>query len=207
LAFIVLTQSHADHFGGVSDFREAGTQIVGGPGFNEALADMNRLAPLFGPRTAKLWGSTIDHGSAPKAAVARRPRYPGRSPPDPRSGGRRFEVIHTSEGETVDSLTVWMPAERIAFTGNLFGPVFLSMPFLCTLRGDKPRSVRTYLRSLEIVRDLGAEILIICHGEPIRGAAKIRADLDLMHDAVNSLVSKMSAMTVRPSFEPPGRSS
>ncbi|HEX7741814.1 MAG TPA: alkyl sulfatase dimerization domain-containing protein, partial [Sphingobium sp.] len=87
--------------------------------------------------------------------------------------------------ETTDSLCVWMPDEKIVFTGNLFGPVFLSMPFLNTLRGDKPRLVRDYLSSLEKVRDLGAEVLITGHGEPIRGAERIRADLDRMHGAVS----------------------
>jgi alkyl sulfatase BDS1-like metallo-beta-lactamase superfamily hydrolase len=185
LAYIVLTQSHADHFGGVPEFLEDGTQIIGGPGFNEASADMMGLQAFFGPRSGKLWGSTLKRGAAPKQPphvvpdilVDRRLKL--------ELGGRRFEIIHTPEGETVDGLTVWMPNERIAFTGNLFGPVFLSMPFLCTLRGDKPRSVRAYLRSLTIVRSLDAEILITGHGEPIRGAAKIRADLDRMHDAVS----------------------
>jgi glyoxylase-like metal-dependent hydrolase (beta-lactamase superfamily II) len=185
LAFIVLTQSHADHLGGVPEFLEPGTQVIGGPGFNEALADMMGLQPFFGPRSGKLWGSTLKRGSAPKPAPHVVPDILVDRRLTLEVGGRRFEIIHTPEGETEDSLTVWLPNERIAFTGNLFGPVFLSMPFLCTLRGDKPRSVRAYLRSLETVRDLGAEILITGHGEPIRGAAKIRADLDLMHAAVS----------------------
>ncbi len=185
LAFIVLTQSHGDHYGAVPEFLEAGTQIVGGPGYNEALADMNRLAPFFGPRTGKLWGSTLKRGSTPKAPPHVVPDILVDRRLTIDLGGRRFELIHTPEGETVDSLTMWMPNERIAFTGNLFGPVFLSMPFLNTLRGDKPRLVRTYLRSLEIVRDLGAEILITGHGDPIVGAAKIREDLDRMHAAVS----------------------
>jgi alkyl sulfatase BDS1-like metallo-beta-lactamase superfamily hydrolase len=100
-------------------------------------------------------------------------------------GGRRFALLWTPDGETTDSLSVWMPAEKIVFTGNLFGPVFLSMPFLNTLRGDKPRLVRNYLRSLDRVRQLGAEILITGHGEPIVGAERIRADLDKMHAAVS----------------------
>jgi alkyl sulfatase BDS1-like metallo-beta-lactamase superfamily hydrolase len=99
-------------------------------------------------------------------------------------GGRRFELISTPDGETTDSLSVWLPDEKILFTGNLFGPVFLSMPFLCTLRGDKPRSVKSYLASIDRVRTLGADILITGHGEPITGAAHIRASLDKMHDAV-----------------------
>ncbi len=35
------------------------------------------------------------------------------------------------------------------------------------------------------MRNLGAELLITGHGEPIRGAARIRADLDRMYDAVS----------------------
>ena len=36
LAYIILTQSHADHYGALPEFLESGTQVVGGPGFNEA---------------------------------------------------------------------------------------------------------------------------------------------------------------------------
>lgn len=185
LAFVILTQSHADHYGGLPEFLEDGTQVIGGPGFNEALADMNRLQPFFGPRSAKLWGTTLRRGAAPKAPppvspdilVDRRLRI--------EVGNRTFELISTPEGETVDNLTVWMPKERIAFTGNVLGPVWLSMPFLNTLRGDKPRLVRNYLKSLETVRDLGAEIVITGHGDAIVGQERIRSDLDKLHAAVS----------------------
>ena len=59
------------------------------------------------------------------------------------------------------------------------------MPNLVTTRGDKPRLVQRYLPSLDTVRKLGAQILITGHGEPIRGAEKIRAALDKMHAAVS----------------------
>jgi len=185
LKYIVLTQSHADHFGGVPAFMEAGTKVIGGPGFNEAWGDMNRLQPFFGPRSGKLWGSTLKRGGAPAVPPVVVPDVLVDRSLSLELGGRNFELIHTPEGETVDGLTVWMPKEKIAFTGNLVGPVWLSMPFLCTLRGDKPRSVRAYLNSLEIVRDLGAEMIITGHGEPIVGAERIRADLSKMHGAVS----------------------
>ena len=184
LRTIILTQSHSDHYGGLDAFKEPGTQIIVQSAFLDNMYDMNSMQPFFGPRTKKLWGSTM--------------KMEGPMPPLPEvvpdvlvgdhyafeQGGRRFELLWVPDGETTDSLAVWMPHEKVLFTGNQFGPVFLSMPFLNTLRGDKPRLARTYLRSLDRVRRLGAEILITGHGEPIIGAARIRADLDRMYAAV-----------------------
>jgi len=185
LRYIILTQAHADHYGGVPAMREAGTQVIGERRFVDTWRYFNVLAPYLARRSRKLWGTTIKRAAnppqppevVPDIVVDRRHEF--------ELGGRRFEVISTPGGETLDSLTVWLPKERVAFTGNLFGPVFLSMPNLCTVRGDKPRLVQRYLSSLETVRRLGAELLVTGHGEPIRGAERIRADLDKMHAAVS----------------------
>jgi glyoxylase-like metal-dependent hydrolase (beta-lactamase superfamily II) len=185
LRHIILTQSHADHFGGVPVFKEAGTNVIGGPGYNEAWGDMNKLQAFFGPRSKKLWGSTLQRGGAPKPAPDVVPEILVDRTYAFEQGGRRFELISAPEGETVDNLIVWMPNEKIAFTGNLVGPVWLSMPFLCTVRGDKPRAVWNYLKSLEKLRALGAETIITGHGEPIVGKDRIAADIDKMHAAVS----------------------
>jgi glyoxylase-like metal-dependent hydrolase (beta-lactamase superfamily II) len=181
---IVLTQSHADHFGGLDAFVEDGTIVIGGPDFNRNWDDMRRLQPFFGPRSRKLWASTLKRGATPKPPPEVAPDVIVDRSHAFEQGGRRFEAIHTPEGETTDGLTLWLPNEKIAFTGNLFGPVFLSMPFLCTLRGDKPRSVRQYLTSLDKVRALEPELLITGHGEPIIGKERIAADLDTLRAAV-----------------------
>ncbi len=185
LKYIVLTQSHADHFGGVPEFSDPETRVIGGPEFNEALADMMGLQAFFGPRTRKLWGTTLAQDGLPKP----QPHVVPDILVEPAGltlevGNRNFELIHAPEGETVDNILVWMPGEKIVFTGNTFGPVWLSMPFLNTLRGDKPRRVATYLKSLAKVRSLGAEILITGHGAPIIGKDRIREDLDRIEAAV-----------------------
>jgi alkyl sulfatase BDS1-like metallo-beta-lactamase superfamily hydrolase len=185
IRYIILTQSHGDHFGGVPEFLEPGTKVIGGPDFNEMRDDMLGLQPYFGKRTFKLWGSTLKRDTPPKPIPHVVPDVLVNRRLTLEVGQRSFELISVPEGETVDNLVVWMPREKIVFTGNTFGPVWLSMPFLNTLRGDKPRLVRNYLKAVETVRELGAEMVVTGHGEPIVGKARIKADLDKMHAAVS----------------------
>jgi glyoxylase-like metal-dependent hydrolase (beta-lactamase superfamily II) len=185
LRYIILTQAHADHYGGVPVVREPGTKVVTERRFVDTWQYFHDLGPYLGRRSAKLWSGTVKRGAspppppriAPDIVVDRRYEF--------ELGGRRFEVLSTPGGEALDSVVVWMPNERVVFTGNLFGPVFLAIPNLVTTRGDKPRLVQRYLPSLDTVRKLGAELLITGHGEPIRGADKIRASLDKMYAAVS----------------------
>ena len=185
LRYIILTQAHPDHYGGVPTVRESGTQVITERRFVNTWRYFRDLGPYIGRRSAKLWSGTVKRGAnpppppevVPEIVVDRRHEF--------ELGERRFEVISTPGGETLDSLTVWMPKERVAFTGNLFGPVFLAIPNLVTVRGDKPRLVQRYLTSLDTVRKLGAELLITGHGDPIRGADKIRASLDKIYAAVS----------------------
>ena len=184
LRWILFTQAHADHYGGEPAFREEGTKVAGGKRFTDTWNFFHDLGPFLERRSRQLWKSVIKRdGNAP---------IPPKVIPDVGvdrhfsfvQGGRTFELISTPGGESLDSIVVWMPKERVVFTGNLFGPVFLAVPNLNTTRGDRPRLVTRYLESLEKVRDLGAELLITGHGDPIRGADRIRADLDKLHAAV-----------------------
>ena len=182
LLAIFLTQAHPDHYGGVPAFVEAGTRIIAGKAFVDTWRYFRMLDQYLRGRSGRIWTGTIkgrhlqppevvpDVGVETRAAFA--------------FGNRSFEVIATPGGESPCSVVVWMPQERIVFTGNLFGQVFGSVPNLCTTRGDKPRSAAKWLKDLEKVKALDAELLITGHGEPVRGREHIDAMLARMHAAV-----------------------
>ncbi len=181
---IVITQAHADHFGAVPGVVEEGTEIIAGAGFTETDKYFDDLKMFLGRRSGKLWASMTRRDGPPPVPPKVVPDVEVADRLSFAINGRHFEVIKMPGGETLCSVIVWLPDEKTVFTGNLFGPVWRSQPNLTTTRGDKPRLVGPYLKSCEIVRDLGAELVITGHGEPVHGADKIRADIQAMHDAV-----------------------
>lgn len=182
--FLVYTQSHADHIGGTAALTGPETQIIAQADYPVVRGYWNRLMEFYGRRTQVLWRSVLGSRSGMPA-----------QPPDPvpdvlfedhyafELGGRRFELLATPGGETTDSLVVWLPRERIAFTGNLFGPIFGHLPNLYTIRGDKIRSALRFIASLERVLALDPELLVTGHGDPIRGKDQIRSGLARIRDA------------------------
>ncbi len=182
---IVFTQSHVDHTGGTEFFREAGTRVLAQANYHDVTDYWHRFGPFYQSRSRRLWGSVLGNADQP---------YEPPPLPEPTEvfedrlgfeiGGRSFVLLSTPGGETTDSLVVWLPAEKIVFTGNLFGPAFGNFPALYTLRGDKYRSAREFLRSLDRVASLGAELLITGHGDPIEGRGVIADGLARLRKAV-----------------------
>ncbi len=185
---VFLTQAHPDHYGGVPAFVEPKTQVVAGKSFVETWQFFKMLDTYLRTRSGKIWSGTIKGRDLTVPEVI--PDVGVETHQSFVIGERTFEVIATPGGESPCAVVVWLPEERIAFTGNLFGPIFGSVPNLCTMRGDKPRSAHKWLKDLEKVRDLEADLLITGHGEPIRGATSIKQQLDNMHAAVSYIHDK-----------------
>jgi len=185
LRYVILTQSHPDHYGGLSVLNSPSAKLVVDRRFQDTVAYYERIAPYADERTFKLWEPIMGRGM-------RGMRQQFTATPDILVNellvlelpGRRLSVLSVPGGETRDALAVHLPDDGIVFTGNLFGPAWNNIPNLYTIRGDKIRSALEYVASLERIMQLKPEILITGHGQPIKGAMEIRLTLARMRDAV-----------------------
>lgn len=192
--YIIFTQGHVDHVGGLDSVRDPDTTVVAQANWTRWRDDNERLIPYRAHRSAFAFQDTLAEGIR---AIQRRL---GTKKLAPQSvpvvdldfedtltldvGGRRLELISVPGGETNDSLVVWLPAERICLCGNTFGPVFGHIPNLVTMRGDRYRDALTAVESVERVRRLRPELLVTGHFDPIAGADRIDSELARLRDAI-----------------------
>ncbi len=192
--YIIFTQGHVDHVGGLDSVRDPDTTVVAQANWTAWRDDNERLLPFRASRSAFAFSDTLTTGIQ---AIHRRlgtKRLPGQSVPTVdldfedtlalEIGGRRLELIAVPGGETTDSLVVWLPDERICLCGNTFGPIFGHIPNLVTMRGDRYRDALTAIASVERVRDLKPELLVTGHFAPIKGADLIHGELTRLRDAI-----------------------
>jgi alkyl sulfatase BDS1-like metallo-beta-lactamase superfamily hydrolase len=195
--YIIFTQGHVDHVGGLDSVRDPDTTVVAQANWTLWRDDNERLIPYRASRSAFAFQDTLAEGIR---AIQRRlgtKHLSGQSVPvvdvdfdDTLAlevGGRRMELISVPGGETNDSLVVWLPEERICLCGNVFGPIFGHIPNLVTIRGDRYRDALTAIASVERVRDLQPELLVTGHFEPIAGADRINAELTRLRDAIQHI--------------------
>jgi alkyl sulfatase BDS1-like metallo-beta-lactamase superfamily hydrolase len=187
VAKVILTQSHPDHTGGWSHFAGDSTETFAQAAFDQINAERKLLGPFFGPRNARVLAAMIPPGTkgehwfnAPDPA----PVTTFQDSHDFEYGGRRFHLFSLSSGETLDSLGVWLPDEKTVFIGNWAGAILGALPHFYTARGDRDRSVTTWLRHCDQLIALGAEMLVTGHGMPVTGADKVRAHLTHLRQAV-----------------------
>jgi alkyl sulfatase BDS1-like metallo-beta-lactamase superfamily hydrolase len=195
--YIIFTQGHVDHVGGLDSVRDPDTTVVAQANWTLWRDDNERLIPYRASRSAFAFQDTLAEGIR---AIQRRlgtKHLSGQSVPvvdvdfdDTLAlevGGRRMELISVPGGETNDSLVVWLPEERICLCGNVFGPIFGHIPNLVTMRGDRYRDALIAIASVERVRDLQPELLVTGHFEPIAGADRINAELTRLRDAIQHI--------------------
>jgi len=190
--YILLTQGHVDHVGGVDLFLEDGTDIVSQAGNAAHQADDARIASFRAARSsfafAEVITTALKHMQAAGGAgtVAQSKPQPTLTFEDRHTlelGGERFELIATPGGETLDSMVIWMPERKICFAGNLFSALFGHIPNLVTIRGDRYRDALKFVESLDTVMALEPELLLVGHHDPVEGKDLIRQELERIRAA------------------------
>ena len=196
IRFVLVTQGHVDHVGGIDLFRAAhpAAVVVAQENIFACQQDDERIKGFRQRRNVRFYpeflrplspagAPSTDGGLGPAQSVAR-PDVTFASEHRFELGGTRFELYAVPGGETADSILVWMPDQRILFSGNTLGPLFPHMPNLYTVRGDRLRFALPYLDAVEKMIGLGPDLLVTGHFDPIEGRARIRAELERLRDAV-----------------------
>lgn len=193
IRYIILTQGHTDHVGGVDYYREPGTQVIAQAGNAEHQAYDTRLQPFRVDRSAFAFRDKLadavhyvkqEIGVVPPQA-APVPDITFDEKLDLQLGDLRLELLAIPGAETNDSLVIWLPEHRICLPGNLFGCLFGHFPNLVTIRGDRYRDALTVARAVERVMELDAEHLLLGHHAPIHGSALIREELERLLGAIH----------------------
>lgn len=192
---IIVTQGHADHWGGVNALRDNDTDVIMHANYRYWRDDNDRLMPVRASKTSFAFKkfsdtfmeyfqtvdpATIDF-SFPEPTTSFTDRY------EVEIGGRRFQLAWTPGGETTDSIIVSLPDDDVLFTGNLFGPLFGHVPNLMTIRGDRYRDPIQYIESLDTVLDFAPERLITGHFGPVEGRDRIAEEVTAMRDAMQAV--------------------
>jgi len=191
IRYILLTQGHVDHVGGVDYMSEEGTELVAQANNVACQADDARLSHFRPSRSGFAFAETIgkalryvqQQGGVPSAQSSPVPTLTFDDEYRFDLGGERFELFAVPGGETVDSMAIWLPERGACFTGNLFSALFGHIPNLVTIRGDRYREALGFVDSLERVLALDAEILLVGHHDPIVGRELIRGELERLRDA------------------------
>ncbi len=192
--YVIFTQGHVDHVGGLDSVRDPDTIVVAQENWKLWRDDNERLIPYRASRSAFAFKDTLRNGIPTIQQRLGTKSLPGQSVPAVdlefddtltlQVGSRRLELLSVPGGETTDSLVVWLPEERICLCGNTFGPVFGHIPNLVTIRGDRYRDALTAIASVERVRQLQPELLVTGHFAPIAGAERIDSELTRLRNAV-----------------------
>jgi alkyl sulfatase BDS1-like metallo-beta-lactamase superfamily hydrolase len=191
--YILLTQGHVDHVGGVDLLREEGTQLVAQANNQPHQADDGRIAAFrasrsafaFADAIARAWtyiqehvGGGIPAQSRPTPDITFDDRY------ELELGGVRMELLSTPGGETTDSMVIWLPDQEVCICGNLFSALFGHFPNLVTVRGDRYREALLFIECVDRVLELEPKLLLTGHHGPISGKETIREELTRLRDAV-----------------------
>lgn len=188
IRYVIYSHSHADHTGGHPYWIDEDPEFIVHREFEEERRYVREMLPYQTRRTRRLRPN-------PPASTGRPASRPPAAPIEPdilvgdgdhrfELGGVRFEVLDTPGAEGADNVSLWLPQQRIVFTGDTLGFLWEGFPNIFTMRGEKIRKPIEYIRTLERLIALEPEMVVPSHHDPIRGRDTVLAGLRKVRDAV-----------------------
>lgn len=195
---LVYTHGHIDHTLGAASFvaENPDIDIWAIERFDDETRRFNRngatVAMARGLRQAGFLlppHMRINNGIAPTVAPKPGAFGGGLGAPDPRTlpnrtfasqaavsaGGVVLEVSH-NPGETDDQIMAWFPDQRVVFAGD---NVYRSWPNLYAVRGTPYRDVRDWCESVDRIRGMKADHLVLGHTIPFSGPREVDEALEV----------------------------
>jgi len=193
---IIYTHGHIDDVGGARMFAGDDRPAIYARGnFSVKGVDANKDNPMLAKRAAWQLGRTLaPHSERISLGVgpAVQPMQGfGQGALDPTMqfdddtlriniAGIQIELV-SAPGETDDQLFVWLPNEKVLFTGDNF---YRSFPNLYAIRGTPYRDVQMWANSLDMMSTLPADVLVPGHTRPITGKQSVHQALIDYRDAI-----------------------
>ena len=197
---IVYTHAHGDHTGGASAYLDyasdkASVQIIGPEGMGDETGGNADIRPLLMKREQFQFGRGLPSSQLTNRGVAPantydKDRAKGHLKPNVWVDGvlettiagikLRFEQ---ASGETPEAMFIWLPKERVLFSGDNFYQAF---PNLYAIRGTPYRDVRVWAAADRKMAELKPVALVPGHTSPIIGEKEATGAL---HDYANAIQS------------------
>lgn len=195
---IIYTHSHADHTGGASAFvGDEMPEIYATESFGSAEGVNKAVDPVKTKRNVRQFGRNLplhertNRGVAP-ANIDDSDGGEGFLPPSIRipQGGRMTMIagvdieFHLAPGETDDAMFIWLPNEKVLFSGDNFYSAF---PNLYAIRGTAYRNVLDWSNSVARMAEFRPHYVVPGHTLPILGEANAVAALEDYSAAIRSV--------------------
>lgn len=191
---LIYTHSHLDHVGGAGVFADEATEIWASEPFQtHFLKQYGVFQPIEIIRGRRQYGQDVPLEIMPCTSIGPKPdmaaafeseaRLPNRTFRDKKElllGGVRIVLIE-AHGETHDEVMIWLPEEKILFSGD---NIYKAFPNLYTIRGTSPRPVDDWIKSLDLMRSLEPNVLLPSHTGAIKGKDLVRETLTAYRDGI-----------------------
>ncbi len=200
---VIVTHFHPDHVSGIfsfvseEDIRSGAVEVIGQRELTDnLLRDGGILAPIRNRRGPFQFGAHLDYGvtGGYGSAVGAPPRRGKSGFVDPTRtfeslleleiAGIKLQVIHVPS-ETDDQSVVWLPEEKVLISADAIQG--MTFPNIYALRGTQFRNPMQWVKGMDTLRQLNADILIPHHGPTVEGADAVEELLCAYRDAIQYL--------------------